>query len=78
MQTVKAESVERHYGTAFLWVTLTLGFLCLLFYGLSFLLARPTVETITTSPPPAYQQQHFDSNNQPMRDAKFHAAAKRH
>lgn len=41
------------------------GILMFLLYGLSFFLAKPTVETITTKAP------HFDPNKQPMQDAKY-------
>jgi hypothetical protein len=51
LRLVFSEKVERKtekIDQIFLWLILAGGFLSFLLYGLSYFLARPTVETITT------------------------------
>ncbi|MDQ6788322.1 MAG: hypothetical protein M3033_16075 [Acidobacteriota bacterium] len=63
-------SEERQTGRlnkTFGWLMLASGLLILLFYGLSFFFARPTVETITTHAPPATNTQNVKFQQSPNR-----------
>lgn len=71
METGTSKPNKSISGGIFLKVLLAAGMLLFLSYGLSFFVSKPTVETITTRAP------QFDSNNQPMQNAKFQPDKKR-
>lgn len=68
--SLTVKSIGNKLGYVFWRTLLVAGFVSFLIYGLSFFVAKPTVETITTRPAT------IDSNSQPMRDVKFQANRK--
>jgi len=71
MNAVKLKPNKNNLSYIFWIGLLAAGMLSFLIYGLSFFVSKPTVETITTRAP------QFDSNNQPMQNAKFQSKEKK-
>lgn len=72
MRNSKPAASKYNLGGVFWLLLLACGLIGIALYALSFLFAKPTVETITTPAP------RFDQNNQPMRNVKYRANQRKH